>query len=252
MTAGSSQVGRTGIARALSKLGYCSRKVGATLVRSGCVTVNGRVIRDPEFAVWLRRDTICVNGQPIRRAALVYFLLNKPRGLVTSAADEQGRPTVFECFRDAPTGFVSPVGRLDKASEGLLLLTNDTGWAAAVTDPQNHIEKTYHVQVNTVADQRLLRLLREGVQTEGEWLKVKRAHILRQGIRNCWLELVLDEGKNRHIRRLLSTFDIDVLRLVRVAIGRLQLGSLAKGQYRPLTKTEVHLVWPKAGGSHQR
>jgi 23S rRNA pseudouridine2605 synthase len=139
--------------------------------------------------------------------------------------------------------WVAPVGRLDKGSEGLLLFTNDSEWAARVLAPETHLDKTYHVQIGTVADAALLHKLQNGVRTkEGEVLQVKRAGILREGERNCWLEIVLDEGKNRQIRRMLENQGIEVLRLVRVAIGPLAIGDLAKGAHRELTPAEKTLV----------
>jgi 23S rRNA pseudouridine2605 synthase len=136
--------------------------------------------------------------------------------------------------------WLSPVGRLDKASEGLLLFTNDTQWADRILAPEAHAEKRYHVQVNRLGDSTLCERLVQGVITpDGDRLAVSGAHLLRSGTRNSWLEITLDEGKNRHIRRLLEADRIEVLRLVRVAIGRLELGSLAKGQIRPLTAEEV-------------
>jgi 23S rRNA pseudouridine2605 synthase len=135
--------------------------------------------------------------------------------------------------------FVSPVGRLDKASEGLLLFTNDTVWAARITDPASQLDKTYHVQVNCLADDALTRRLNNGVKADGDFLRTKRATVLRCGEKNSWLEIVLDEGKNRHIRRLLAAFEIEVLRLVRVAIGPLVLGDLPKGGFRLLTAREI-------------
>lgn len=174
-------------------------------------------------------------------------MLNKPRGVVTTASDEKGRKIVYSCLvqnldpiiRRQELPFVAPVGRLDKASEGLLLLTNDSEWSARVLAPETHLHKVYHVQVDRIVDTVLLQSLIKGVNTEnGEFLSVKAAGILRQGKRNTWLEIVLDEGKNRHIRRLLEPFGIEVLRLVRVGIGPLTLGDLPKGAARPLTNTE--------------
>jgi 23S rRNA pseudouridine2605 synthase len=144
---------------------------------------------------------------------------------------------------DAALPWVAPVGRLDKASEGLLLLTNDSEWGARVAAPETHLEKTYHVQVATIADESLMASLREGVQADdGDCLRASCASILRTGEKNCWLEIVLDEGKNRQIRRMLAAFDVEVLQLVRVAIGPLQLGQLAKGSYRSLTTAEKRLL----------
>lgn len=206
---------------------------------AGRVAVNGKVCRDPEWRVELSQDRLAVDGQPIRSAAKIYLMLNKPRGLVTTADDEQGRATVFQCLEGADLPFVSPVGRLDKASEGLLLLTNDTVWAARLTDPASHIDKTYHVQVDCVADAALTQRMTSGMEVEGDFLAAKRASILRHGSHTSWLEIVLDEGKNRHIRRLSAALGINVLRLVRVALGELPLGNLAKGEFRHLTEAEV-------------
>jgi len=230
---------RTGLARALSKLGFCSRSEAWRLIESGRVRLNGVPCRDAERPVDLRRDRVEVDGQPVAAASKIHLVLNKPRGLVTTTSDERGRDTVYQCFEGKALPFLSPVGRLDQASEGLLLFTNDTAWAAVITAPETHLDKTYHVQIDCVPDESLLLRLREGVFSDGERLGVQRATVLRQGTRNAWLEIVLDEGRNRHIRRLLEALNIAVLRLVRVAIGSLQLGTLAKGASRELTPAEV-------------
>lgn len=227
-----------GLARALSKLGYCSRSEAFELIHAGRVRLNGAVRRDPEAHVRLEHDRIQVDGQPVATAAKVYLMLNKPRGIVTTASDEKGRQTVY-AFLDSELPWISPVGRLDKASEGLLLLTNDSKWAARVLSPASQVHKTYHVQIDKVADTMLLESIGSGVTTEdGDTLRVSSVRILRGGSRNSWLEIVLDEGKNRHIRRMLSALGVGVLRLVRVAIGPLPLGQLPKGSVRQLTTEE--------------
>lgn len=231
---------RTGLARALSKLGYCSRSQAWELIQAGRVRLNGALCRNPEEPVDLKRDRFEVDGQSIQAAARVYLMMNKPRGLVTTAADEKGRQTVFECLKGWP--HLTPVGRLDKASEGLLLFTNDTAWAARITAPETHLDKVYHVQVDGVADEGLVRSMVQGMTVEGDFLAAKEVGILRHGERNSWLEVVLDEGKNRHIRRLLEGLNLSVLRLMRVAIGSLPLGNLAKGAVRPLTPEEVQAL----------
>lgn len=230
---------RTGLARALSKLGVCSRSQAWALIEAGRVRVNGVVVRDPERRTDWRGDRIEVDRQAARAEARVYLMLNKPRGLVTTTSDEQGRATVLRCFAGSGLPFVSAAGRLDKASEGLLLFTNDTAWAAQITDPESHLEKIYHVQVDCQADQVLAQRMRTGVALDGDILAAKRVQVLRLGTKNSWLEVVLDEGKNRHIRRLLAALNVEVLRLVRVAIGPLQLGTLAKSAFRHLTREEV-------------
>jgi 23S rRNA pseudouridine2605 synthase len=227
-----------GLARALSKFGCCSRARAAELIRAGKVRVNGGVRRDPETPVRMGKDRIEVEGQELRAAEKIYLVMNKPRGIVTTAADEKGRQTVYSLL-GTELPWIAPVGRLDKASEGLLLLTNDSEWAARVTAPETHLDKTYHVQIGKIADAALLDAMKQGVRTkEGETLRVKSASLLRRGERNSWLEIILDEGKNRHIRRMLEGLGIEVLRLIRVAIGPLGLGDLAKGGVRPLTRDE--------------
>ena len=200
--------------------------------------MDGVVRRDPETPVRIGQDRIEIEGQPVAAAKKIYLVLNKPRGIVTTASDEKGRDTVYSLL-GADVAWVAPVGRLDKASEGLLLLTNDSEWAARVTSPETHLDKTYHVQIGTIADATLLEALKKGVRTkEGDALRVKDASLLRQGERNSWVEIILDEGKNRHIRRMLETLDIEVLRLIRIAIGPLALGELANAAVRQLTAEE--------------
>jgi 23S rRNA pseudouridine2605 synthase len=233
---------RTGVARALSKLGVASRSVAARWVAAGRVTVNGRVVRDPETPVVPDRDRLALDGAAVQAEARRYLMLNKPRGLVTTRRDERGRDTVYRCL-DAGAQGLSPVGRLDKASEGLLLFSNDGIWAQRLLDPASHLPKVYHVQIDRGADDGLLEALRRGVQLEeDERLQVSQARRLREGEKNSWLEIVLHEGRNRHIRRLLDALDVGVKRLVRVAIGPLNLGALAKGRSRDLTAAELKAV----------
>ena len=169
-------------------------------------------------------------------------MLNKPRGVVTTASDEKGRETVYAYVPEGAP-WVGAVGRLDKASEGLLLLTNDSKWAARVTAPETHLEKTYHVQVAGEVDAPKLEAMTKGVLADGgEVLRAKRAGVLRSGEKNTWLVVVLEEGKNRHIRRMLEKLEVEVLRLVRVAVGPLELGELGKGECRELTKGEKETI----------
>lgn len=233
---------RYGLARVLSKRGLCSRSEAERRIRDGRVRINGRVVRDPEFPVQLDASGIELDGHTARTGAHQYLVLNKPRGLVTTVRDERGRDTVYRCFDGADPGWIAPVGRLDKASEGLLLFTSDPAWAAQITDPDQGPRKTYHVQVDGLPDTALLAAFVHGVEDAGEWLQVGSARILRRGARNAWLEIVLDEGRNRHIRRLLAAYGLDVLRLVRVAIGGLVLGELPKGAWRPLSAAEVRAL----------
>ncbi|WP_284321915.1 pseudouridine synthase [Dyella acidisoli] len=230
---------RYGLARVLSKLGVCSRSQAEKAVREGRVSVDGCIVHDPERATDPERQRICLDGEAVTAAKRIYIAVNKPRGIVVSAADERGRDTVYELLADSNLPWLGPVGRLDKASEGLLLLSNDSAWAARLTDPRHHVDKTYHVQIDTIPDQAALDRLIHGITDKGEQLAAKQVSLLRTGEKNAWLEIALDEGRNRHIRRLLEAQSISVLRLIRVAIGSLALGDLAKGCWRHLTVEEV-------------
>ena len=219
------------------------------MIRAGRVTLNERIIRDPERPARIPQDRIEVDGSPLDQQPTIYLIMNKPRGVVTTASDEKGRETVYDLLEPG-LPWVGPVGRLDKASEGLLLLTNDPEWAARVTEPVSHLDKKYHVQVDCVADDDLLARITRGCAAEtsvgresferepAEHLRVKGARLLRHGDKNSWLEITLDEGKNRQIRRLLEAQGVQVLRLVLVSIGPLELGDLKKGSVRRLTAEE--------------
>jgi 23S rRNA pseudouridine2605 synthase len=228
---------QVGLARALSKLGFCSRSQANELIKAGRVRLNGQPRTNPETPVRLGLDRIEVDHLSVAAELKTYLMLNKPRGVVTTASDEKERATVYSLLsEDLP--WVGPVGRLDQASEGLLLLTNDTEWAARISDPFSHVDKTYHVQVNVVADDGLLSKLMGGTAIDGQMLRAKEVRVLRPGDKNSWLEIVLDEGKNRQIRRMLESSGVGVLRLVRVAIGGVGLGQLAKGNWRALSGAE--------------
>ena len=224
-------------------MGYCSRSQAGALIRAGRVTLNGRLVRNPEAPVRMGRDYIAVDGSAVEERQKIYLMMNKPRGPVTTSSDEKGRATVYDLLESGKyREWVSPVGRLDKASEGLLLLTNDSKWGAKITDPASHLDKQYHVQVDRLAGDDLLARIIGGVRVGGERLSVKAARVLRVGNKNSWLEITLDEGKNRQIRRLLEALGVQVLRLLRVSVGRLELGDLKKGAVRPLTKAEKRLI----------
>ena len=199
-------------------------------------------------------DPTWLDGAPLGKAPPIYLIMNKPCGVVTTASDEKGRATVYDLLEPG-LPWVGPVGRLDKASEGLLLLTNDSEWASKITDPASHLDKKYHVQIDCVADADLLARITRGCPVEGdsmksgpmdsgpgEHLRAKSARLLRHGDKHSWLEITLDEGKNRQIRRLLEVLQVRVLRLVRVSIGPLALGDLKKGSARILTPEEKKAI----------
>lgn len=228
----------SGLAQAINKSGFASRSQARQLVAQGRVSWNGRVVRDPE---WLVRegDAILVDGEPLAAERMVYLMCHKPVGLVTTATDPKGRPTVYQCLEGMDLPHVGPVGRLDLASEGLLLFTNDTRWASALLDPARRVSKTYHVRVDGSLDAAMAARMTAGIVDEGERLRAVSVKTLRMEGTSSWIEVVLQEGKNREIRRMLGALGFEVLRLVRVRIGNLVLGDLAKGGVRPLTEAEV-------------
>jgi 23S rRNA pseudouridine2605 synthase len=252
----SSEPGRqqrnVGLARGISKMGYCSRSRAEAEIRAGRVRVNGAVRRNVEAPVHLGKDRIEIDGHEIKKAEKTYLMLNKPRGVVTTASDERGRETIYsflQQYKDGSVNWVAPVGRLDKASEGLLLITNDSEWAAKITAPETHVDKTYHVQIAQQATPAMIEKLQHGFTVkDGDFLRVKSASVVRSGERSCWMEIVLDEGRNRHIRRMFEIIGVEVLRLIRVAIGALKLGDLPKGEVRALSEQERLLLFKKANG----
>lgn len=226
---------RFGVARILNKRGYCSRSKAEALVRSGKVLLDGRRVFDPEAPAKMD-SRLSVDGELVLQAEPLYLAMHKPRGIVTTASDEKGRKTVLDLLKGMGLPHVFPVGRLDKASEGLLLLTNDTDFACRILSPGTHFEKEYHVQVSRLPTSGEMRRMQDGESVPprifGE--KAERMHflsveILRRGKNGGWLDIVLDEGKNREIRRLLEVFGISVLRLVRIRVGPWALGSLKPG-----------------------
>lgn len=225
--------------RALSKLGFSSRSKAEELIRKGLVSVNGKISRDISLRVNIKKDKISVSGAEIQNPAKIYLALNKPRGLVTTASDEKGRDTVFKCFEGKGLPYIFPAGRLDKASEGLLLFTNDTEWGNIITSPESGIEKTYHVQIDVPSPMELISRIKKGIPAEEGLLEVSSIKMVRGGAKNCWVEIVLNEGKNRHIRKIFEALNVEVLRLIRIKIGSIELGKLAKGEFRFLSPGEA-------------
>lgn len=227
---------RFGVARILNKRGYCSRSKAEALVRSGKVLLDGRRVFDPETPAGMD-SRLSVDGEPVLRADPLYLAFHKPRGIVTTASDEKGRKTVSDLLKGKGLPHVFPVGRLDKASEGLLLITNDTDFANRILSPTTHFEKEYHVRVSRLPTPEEMRRMRDGAAVPPRIFgkRPERMHFSSVEILRCggkgggWLDIVLDEGKNREIRRLLEVFGISVLRLVRIRIGPWALGDLKPG-----------------------
>lgn len=230
--------------RLLSKRSIASRKAAALMILKGQVKVNGRICLTPlEFVD--SRCVIEVEGQVATKAEKHFVVLNKPRGLVVTRSDELGRPTVYECLKDWKGPLLQAVGRLDQASEGLLIFTNDHEWADKLMDPKTHISKTYHVQISTLPSPEVLKKLSEGILIEGKKTLPAKFEILRTGDKNSWISVELTEGRNRQIRKMLATESIEVLRLIRVQIGQLLLGDLEKGKWKELSQTEIKSINPK-------
>jgi 23S rRNA pseudouridine2605 synthase len=230
-----------GLARVINKAGHSSRSQAERLVRDGKVSLDGKTILDPEFPT-RGGERILIDGALLETVRRCYLMMNKPRGLVTSAQDERGRDTVYSLLEGMPIPHVGPVGRLDKASEGLLLFTNDTVLANSLLDPMRNISKTYHVQVRGIPQEQDLLKMISGIMDDGELIRASQVTILRQGESNAWIEVLLTEGKNREIRRMLDSLGFETLRLMRIAMGPLVLGDLAKGAVRELSPDEIRLL----------
>jgi pseudouridine synthase len=228
------------IQKILSRAGVASRRSAERLMREGRVTLNGEPIREPGARGDVQSDDIRVDGVRVRLASRkVYLALNKPRGVVTTRSDPEGRPTVMD-FAPRIAGLF-PVGRLDVMTEGLILLTNDGEFALRVSHPRFEVPRRYHAKVRGVPSDASLARLTRGIVIDDRRLCVDRARVLRAE-RNAWLEIVLHEGKNREVRRLLEAVGHPVSKLCRVAIGSVTIQGLAPGAYRALTAAEVRVL----------
>ena len=239
--------GAHGVARVISKRGYCSRSQAEKLVREGHVFLRGKPVRDPESPAY-ENDEILVDGVPVTASEFVYFAMNKPRGIVTTASDEKGRKTVMDLFREQfakmypgkPMPHIAPVGRLDAASEGLLLFTNDTAWADRVLTDASHL-KIYRVQVKGKPTAAELSQMEKGFNVpprvfgeSEEFMHAERVTLANEGEKNCWLEITLSEGKNREIRRMLAHLGYEVMRLMRIQFDKFTLDDLKSGEIKKL------------------
>ncbi len=226
--------------RLISRFGLASRKVAVEWIRSGRVRVNRRVERDALRWVHISCDQVEIDGREISEVKKQYILLNKPAGVITSYGDPEQRRTVYECLSGL-NAWVFPVGRLDKDTSGLLLLTNDTEFGNHLTDPDSKVAKKYLVKVNGLLTPDEIEHLRQGVEIEpGVITRPCRVARVRQTAKYDWLEMTLTEGKNRQIRRMMEALEYQVLKLVRIQIGDLELGELMVGRWRNLTRQEVN------------
>jgi 23S rRNA pseudouridine2605 synthase len=231
----------------LSKLGIATRSEAVANILDGRVRVDGAVVRDPGWLVVPESATIVVDGERRSRAPMRTIALHKPRGVVTTTRDPEGRPTVYGLIADAGPG-VAPVGRLDLASSGLLLCTTDTQFAAWLTDPANRVEREYAVSVRGRVDPARAAVLIRGLDVDGMRLRATAVAVRKASGRETHLRVVLTEGRNREIRRLFAAIGHEVTRLVRVRIGGVILGTLPAGTWRLISKERLREAFPEYPG----
>lgn len=230
--------------RVISKAGLGSRTEARRWIHQRRVTVNGRIVENPDHWVDMERDRVSMDDAPLERRSRLYVLLYKPTGYITSYKDPDGRPTVYDLIKDIDT-FISPVGRLDLDTSGLLLMTNDTQLAEAVTNPDSHVPKTYLVKSSKVLTDDQLQQLREGITLSDGPTRPAAVTRLRDSGKYTHFEITLTEGRNRQVRRMVEALDAKVLKLVRVQLGPLRIGQLPIGKWRALTSAEVDSLRPR-------
>lgn len=223
--------------RVLSKAGLGSRVEARRWIAEGRVAVNGRVTRDPDRWIDMGRDRVRFDGEPLVTRERVYVLLYKPTGYLTTYKDPGGRPTVYDLLADVGT-FVTPVGRLDLDTSGLLLMTNDNQFAERVTNPESHVPKTYLVKASSLLSDEQLQQLRDGIELADGPTRPATVTRVRDSAKYTHFEITLTEGRNRQVRRMVEALDARVLKLVRVKIGPIAIGKLAIGTWRMLTRAE--------------
>jgi 23S rRNA pseudouridine2605 synthase len=227
--------------RVLSKAGVGSRVEARTWVREGRVKVNGHVTRNPDHWVDMERDRVRLDDRPLEARDRLYVLLHKPTGYLTTYRDPGRRPTVYDLIADVGT-FLSPVGRLDLDTSGLLLMTNDNQFAERVTNPDSHVPKTYLVEASTVLADAQLQRLREGIELADGPTRPATVRRVRDSATCMHFEITLTEGRNRQVRRMAEALGTRVLKLVRVKVGPIAIGNLPIGKWRLLTRTEVAAI----------
>jgi len=223
--------------RVLSKAGLGSRTEARSWIGAGRVRVNGRPTQNPDQWIDLDHDRVQFDGKPLESAEKLYLLLYKPQGYITTYKDPDGRPTVYDLLEALET-WVFPVGRLDLDTSGLLVLTNDSGFAELLTNPHYKVPKTYQVKCSTRITNEQIDLLRAGVELNDGPTRPAIVNHLRDSEKYSFLEIQITEGRNRQVRRMVEAIDSKVLKLVRVAIGPVRIADLEVGKWRELTVAE--------------
>jgi len=229
----------------LAACGVGSRRACETLIDQGLVSVDGQTVQRQGMTVDPRSQRICVRNKPIAEERKVYLVLNKPRDILCTSRDPQQRKTIHSLLPDG-LGRVYTVGRLDRDSEGLLLITNDGRLAQALSHPRYHVQKTYRVWVKGSVRPDQIERMKSGVRSDGETLRAEDIQVLHKGPRTSRYKIVLGQGRKRQIRRMFNTFDIGVARLQRIAVGPLTMGPLQPGHYRYLNANEVEKLYASA------
>lgn len=225
------------LARWLSKQGAASRSEARMMVKAGRVSVNDRVVRDPEFPCHPARQKILVDGEPLRALRKIYLVLHKPAGCITTARDPEGRPTAYDLL-PAGTPRVQAAGRLDAESSGLLVFTNDTEFAALITEGGGRVEKEYLAVVQGALSPVEASRFEEGIPLDGRTTRPARCEILERKEGTTLVRVILREGRNRQVRRMFDLLDHPVLSLHRERVGTIRLAGLEAGRTRPMTRAE--------------
>ena len=229
---------RLTVDRLLSKLGITSRGTSQEWVQAGRVRINGRVVRDPATWVLWPKDSVLIDDHPIQDSVKRFFLFHKPKGIITTHRDEQGRKTIFDML-PPNLGYLHAVGRLDQATSGLLLLTNDSELSSFLTGPANKVMRTYLVSVRGEFTETQAKEAIAGVVDGSELLQCHTVTIQKSSRRESHMEVVLIQGKNREIRRLFTSLGHEVIRLRRIQYGPFKLGTLSSGTWCEIPIEEV-------------
>ncbi|HVT01226.1 MAG TPA: pseudouridine synthase [Patescibacteria group bacterium] len=220
----------------LANLGVCARRNVDNLLKERVLTVNGQRVEEGGLRIDEEKDEILLDGKEIKKPKPVYYLLNKPKGIISTTSDERGRKNVMSFIKTDTRLY--PVGRLDKDTTGLIILTNDGELTHKLTHPKHHIDKTYELTIKGRADNNKLEKLRNGIDLEDGRTYPAVIHVIQEGDITV-LNMTIHEGRNRQIRRMCKAVKIDLKELRRIKIGEIQIGTLKEGQYREITKAEL-------------